>query len=222
MESAWYFKAMGETVGPISTAELQERAANGSIVGDTLVRKGEDGKWVLASEIKGLIQAVPYIPIEPTKREYTSAPPPVPTSQAEQQSEGRSSVQLRPCPDCDRMVSKRATQCPGCGCPMEVIKDHGAGPGVCVQCHVASRVPGLYECEACNRKRKKATRKTSEIRCPSCRSTQVSANKKGFGLGKAVVGGLAGGPLGLIAGFAGSNKVIVTCLKCGNTWTPGG
>jgi len=54
--------------------------------------------------------------------------------------------------------------------------------------------------------------------CPKCGSTSLSANKKGFGVGKAVVGAWALGPVGLVAGNAGAKKVIVTCLSCGHQW----
>lgn len=56
--------------------------------------------------------------------------------------------------------------------------------------------------------------------CPRCGSTQLTANKKGFGLGRAAAGGLLLGPVGLLGGFLGSNKVIITCLKCGHQWKP--
>jgi len=59
------------------------------------------------------------------------------------------------------------------------------------------------------------------IKCPKCRSTQITAGKKGFSLGKAAAGGIATGGIGLLAGFIGSGKVRVTCLKCGHSWTAG-
>jgi ribosomal protein S27E len=58
------------------------------------------------------------------------------------------------------------------------------------------------------------------VKCPRCHSTQVTGFKKGFGLGKAVGGGVLLGPLGLLAGFVGSRKVQVSCLKCGHRWNP--
>lgn len=52
-------------------------------------------------------------------------------------------------------------------------------------------------------------------KCPKCGSTSLSAQKKGFGIGKAVVGASLAGPLGLMAGNVNAKKVWVTCLKCG-------
>jgi tellurium resistance protein TerD len=59
-----------------------------------------------------------------------------------------------------------------------------------------------------------------QVRCPKCQSAQISANNKGFGVGKAIVGGLLLGSIGLLGGFVGSSKVRITCLKCGHTWEP--
>lgn len=60
-----------------------------------------------------------------------------------------------------------------------------------------------------------------EVRCPKCGSTSLSANKKGFGVGKAIVGGVLTGGVGLAAGAIGKNKVEVTCLKCGKQFKAG-
>ena len=60
-----------------------------------------------------------------------------------------------------------------------------------------------------------------QVKCPKCGSTQISANKKGFQLTRAAGATYLFGPLGIVAGFLGSNAVIVTCLKCGNQWEPG-
>lgn len=54
--------------------------------------------------------------------------------------------------------------------------------------------------------------------CPKCGSTSLSANKKGFGIGKAVIGAYVAGPIGLVAGNIHSKKVWVTCLNCGHRW----
>ncbi len=52
------------------------------------------------------------------------------------------------------------------------------------------------------------------VRCPRCSSSQVSANRRGFSPGKALIGGIVGG-------FIGAGKVKITCLKCGKTWMAG-
>lgn len=62
---------------------------------------------------------------------------------------------------------------------------------------------------------------SDEIKCPRCGSTQITAQNKGFGLGKAAIGGLALGPVGLLGGLVGSKKINIVCLKCGHKWQPG-
>ncbi|HIE73839.1 MAG TPA: hypothetical protein EYQ06_06190 [Flavobacteriales bacterium] len=66
----------------------------------------------------------------------------------------------------------------------------------------------------------KFIKKSNVIKCPKCKSNQITANKKGFSLGKAVIGGVLTGGVGLLGGFIGSSKVQVTCLNCGNNWVP--
>lgn len=57
--------------------------------------------------------------------------------------------------------------------------------------------------------------------CPKCLSTSITANKKGFGIGKAVIGASLTGGLGLMAGNIGAQKVRLTCMKCGYQWMAG-
>lgn len=73
-----------------------------------------------------------------------------------------------------------------------------------------------------NAKKKNIPDSDLAIRCPKCHSTTYTSNKKGFGVGKAALGALAVGPLGLAAGAIGSRDVFLTCLSCGNTWSPDG
>lgn len=56
--------------------------------------------------------------------------------------------------------------------------------------------------------------------CPKCGSTSLTANKKGFGIGKAVVGAALTGGIGLAAGNIGAKKVRITCLNCGYQFFP--
>lgn len=61
----------------------------------------------------------------------------------------------------------------------------------------------------------------NDIVCPRCKSTQITANKKGFSGKKAVIGGLLTGGIGILAGTLGSNKIKITCLNCGMIFKPG-
>jgi hypothetical protein len=73
------------------------------------------------------------------------------------------------------------------------------------------------ETEELNKKKKEMDEQGIAY-CPKCGSISVQPIKKGFGLGKAVVGGVLLGPLGLLAGNVGKNKVEMYCMKCGNKW----
>lgn len=54
-----------------------------------------------------------------------------------------------------------------------------------------------------------------EFRCPKCNSSHLTSNKKGFSGRNAAIGMAITGGVGLLAGTIGSNKVLITCLKCG-------
>lgn len=60
-----------------------------------------------------------------------------------------------------------------------------------------------------------------DIRCPKCKSDQITANKKGFNISGAVVGDILLGPIGIIAGSKNQHKVVITCLSCGHSWNAG-
>jgi hypothetical protein len=61
----------------------------------------------------------------------------------------------------------------------------------------------------------------NEIKCPKCGSTQLTTDKKGFSGKQAIGGAILTGGIGVLAGTIGSNKVIITCLACGNQFKPG-
>ena len=56
-------------------------------------------------------------------------------------------------------------------------------------------------------------------KCPMCNEVimwkKVDQSKKGFSVGKAAVGGLLLGPVGLVGGALGKKKVYFCCGKCG-------
>ena len=71
-------------------------------------------------------------------------------------------------------------------------------------------------------KQRVAENKASGVACcPKCGSTSLSANKKGFSFGKAATGAFIAGPVGLVGGTLGANKLEVTCLNCGHKFRLG-
>lgn len=57
-----------------------------------------------------------------------------------------------------------------------------------------------------------------ELRCPKCHSKHIEFDKKGFQAGKAIVGGLLTGGIGIAAGWHNRNRRVGVCLKCGHRW----
>jgi ssDNA-binding Zn-finger/Zn-ribbon topoisomerase 1 len=100
------------------------------------------------------------------------------------------------------------TQCPACGHQeAEPFSD-------CSKCGII--IAKYYKRQQVLAEKKAEAEKP--VSCPKCESTQLSANKKGFSVGKAIGGALILGPLGLAGGFAGSNDIKLTCIKCGHNW----
>lgn len=58
------------------------------------------------------------------------------------------------------------------------------------------------------------------IKCPKCQSEQITSHKKGFGIGKAIIGALTFGGVGVLAGSINQNKVLNHCMNCGYKWKP--
>lgn len=56
------------------------------------------------------------------------------------------------------------------------------------------------------------------IHCPKCLSQRFDVQKKGFSLGKSVLGIVGFGPLGAVAGAHGANNLKYKCLDCGHEW----
>lgn len=93
--------------------------------------------------------------------------------------------------------------------PIESILKSEAAADPSVQLQQAQ----LAELKKANKLQKREM--DAQAKCPRCGSTSLSGNKKGFGIGKAVLGVAVAGPLGLVAGNFHAKKVRVTCLKCG-------
>ncbi|MCW3789477.1 zinc-ribbon domain-containing protein [Plebeiibacterium sediminum] len=84
---------------------------------------------------------------------------------------------------------------------------------------------GVAFCSHCGTKTNESESKTTPneklLKCPKCKSTRLTDNKKGFSAGKAVAGAVLAGGVGILAGAIGSNKVQITCLNCGHKFLPG-
>ncbi|MBA9079882.1 zinc-ribbon domain-containing protein [Rufibacter quisquiliarum] len=107
-------------------------------------------------------------------------------------------------------------------------------PGICPICNNKLRTDKAQQCASCSSswradipqpltstpKVKVQEKQSDEIKCPKCKSTNIMANRKGFGAGKALAGALLTGGIGLLGGFIGSKKIIISCLKCGHKWSP--
>lgn len=68
--------------------------------------------------------------------------------------------------------------------------------------------------------REKHPKPLEQVCCPQCGSTQITAMKKGYGVGRAVLGTFIAGPIGLLGGAIGSNDTVLTCMNCGCQFMP--
>lgn len=59
------------------------------------------------------------------------------------------------------------------------------------------------------------------VKCPKCKSTQITAAQKGYSATKGLAGAFLTGGVGLLAGFHGSKDLLVYCMKCGHKWKAG-
>ena len=60
-----------------------------------------------------------------------------------------------------------------------------------------------------------------QARCPKCGSTSIQGERAGFGAGKGCCGWIMLGPIGLLCGACGKNKMYSHCLRCGHKWKLG-
>ncbi len=136
------------------------------------------------------------------------------------------------CLNCGDTLLPQAKKCPTCGCKEFALLDK-SDAGQIEQLRASaphpkeSLTPNWKAYTPPKPSKKKiikqriAENKAQAIACcPKCGSTSLSANRKGFGIGKAVIGASLVGGVGLAAGNIHAKKVIVTCLNCGHQWKP--
>lgn len=79
--SHWYYQSMGTAIGPLTGSELKRHAGEGRLTHDTLIRKGDGGKWVQADKVQGLFddvrRASQHIPPTPPQQVVPVEAPPV-------------------------------------------------------------------------------------------------------------------------------------------------
>lgn len=116
---------------------------------------------------------------------------------------------------------KKMTECSSCKKRVRLITIKN---GICGDC----RNPKPSVAARQNRKsvrlkevKKNKVTKPSKPSCPKCKSEHITANKKGYGAAKGLGGLVLTGGVGLLAGFIGSKKVLLTCLNCGKQWKAG-
>jgi hypothetical protein len=121
-EARWFAKtADGRQLGPMNKAALDSLVAEGTLDGCCQVRQEDwrQFKWAeavypqLVPSVEPQGHAEPRGPWAGTEADGTAA---------DAQS------RIRPCPDCGETVSRRAGQCPHCGCPLSASDDEPVAP----------------------------------------------------------------------------------------------
>lgn len=138
---------------------------------------------------------------------------------------------IKICRACGDRLLAVARKCPTCGSKNLVELDRSDLAGIEFAKAHAGKAPQARTAPAPismpltkrgqTKQRIKENRAAGVACCPKCGSTSLSANKKGFSLGKAAAGAFVAGPVGLVGGTLGANKLEVTCLNCGHKFKPG-
>jgi hypothetical protein len=75
MTVPWYFQELGQSVGPLTSEQLRRYAEVGRIGRQTLVRRGQDRRWVVARKVKGLFNRPAAALTSGAARGYTDRQP---------------------------------------------------------------------------------------------------------------------------------------------------
>ncbi len=104
--ASWYILTENrQQMGPVSKEQLDNLATQGRL-SFCQIRRGDWKAWKWADDV------YPELPASERKDLSADAAP---------KSDEQDSARLVICPDCGNTVSRRATQCPHCGCPAAVL-----------------------------------------------------------------------------------------------------
>lgn len=119
---------------------------------------------------------------------------------------------IKICPDCGDLASKDSDICENCNHDLSQEPLYDTNDFSEIMRMVRNyKNPGLYltkeeRQELDIQQSIKVKKANDKISCPKCGCTQLSANKKGFSYW---------------TGAIGSQKVYITCLRCGHRWKAG-
>lgn len=188
-----------------------------------------DKKWLTALQTAALDTIADYPNHSPIN--FT----PADTAQSEPEQSGEPTPKVYPtikiCRSCGNRLLAVARKCPTCDSKDLVELDRNDLYGIEFAKAQAGKAPQARTAPAPismpltrrgqAKQRIKENRAAGVACCPKCGSTSLSANKKGFSLGNAAAGAFVAGPVGLVGGTLGANKLEVTCLNCGHKFKPG-
>ncbi len=114
MPIQWYCKVMGEEIGPLSAKELRQMAMQRQISPDDYVKKGSQGSWVRAENVKRLFD-------EPRRAEAVPKPTNTPARRWQLVEDYMTSqakpTRSRACVSCGGNISSSTGVCRRCGRP---------------------------------------------------------------------------------------------------------
>ena len=76
MPPQWFCNLAGSEIGPLTPSQVKQLAAEGRLRKDDFVRKGTEGSWVRAEQVKGLFDTPP---VAPSPVQSSSDPPTLPS-----------------------------------------------------------------------------------------------------------------------------------------------
>ena len=57
-----------------------------------------------------------------------------------------------------------------------------------------------------------------KVKCPKCSCSSITTIKEGYSAGSGCCGAILFGPLGLLCGASGANRLYSVCQNCGYKW----